>query len=81
MVNGKVFITASFNNTLISITDNAGNVVSWSSSGTAGFKGTRKSTPFAASTAMEAAARKAMDRGIRGGGGDPPGTGAGRGAA
>ena len=62
---GKVFITATFNNTLITITNDKGDVISWSSSGTAGFKGTRKSTPFAATTAMENAARKAIDRGLR----------------
>lgn len=65
MTNGKVFITATFNNTLISITDVGGNVISWNSSGAAGFKGTRKSTPFAATTAVETAARKAMDKGIK----------------
>src|SRR3989344_8888950 len=62
---GKVFITATFNNTLVTITDVSGNTVSWSSSGGAGFKGTRRSTPFAATTAVEIAARKAMDRGIK----------------
>jgi small subunit ribosomal protein S11 len=65
MANGKVFITATFNNTLVTITDASGNAVSWSSSGTAGFKGTRKSTPFAATTAVETAARKAIDKGIK----------------
>lgn len=65
MAAGKVFITATFNNTLVSITDMAGNAVSWSSSGAAGFKGTRKSTPFAATTAVEIATRKAMDKGIK----------------
>lgn len=62
---GKVFITATFNNTLITITNEKGDVISWNSSGTAGFKGTRKSTPFAATTAMENAARKAIDRGLK----------------
>ncbi|MEX2007253.1 MAG: 30S ribosomal protein S11 [Candidatus Levyibacteriota bacterium] len=62
---GKVYITATFNNTLITITNSAGDVVSWNSSGTAGFRGTRKSTPFAATTAMENAARKAMEKGIK----------------
>lgn len=62
---GKAFITATFNNTLISITDAAGNVVAWASSGASGFKGARKSTPFAATTAMETAARKAMAAGIK----------------
>jgi len=62
---GRVYVTATFNNTLISITNNNGDVVSWNSSGAAGFKGTRKSTPFAATTAMENAARKAMEKGIK----------------
>lgn len=56
---GKVFIHATFNNTIISITDPQGNVVSWASGGTAGFKGSRKSTPFAAQLASQAAARTA----------------------
>ena len=65
MAQGKVFVTATFNNTLVTITDAGGNAVSWSSAGHAGFKGTRKSTPFAATTAVETAARKAMDKGIK----------------
>ena len=59
---GFVHVQASFNNTLITITDAEGAVVSWSSAGSAGFKGSRKSTPFAAQTAAEIAARKAMDK-------------------
>ncbi|OGG11851.1 30S ribosomal protein S11 [Candidatus Gottesmanbacteria bacterium RBG_13_45_10] len=62
---GKVFITATFNNTLVTITDTEGNVLYWGSSGMAGFKGARKSTPYAATTAVEAVARKAMDMGMR----------------
>lgn len=62
---GKVFITATFNNTLVTITDEQGNALYWGSSGMAGFKGARKSTPYAATTAMEAVARKAMDMGMR----------------
>lgn len=62
---GKVFITATFNNTLVTFTDGAGGTLSWGSAGASGFKGTRKSTPFAATTAVEAAARKAMDRGLK----------------
>lgn len=62
---GKVFIAATFNNTLITITNDKGDVVSWNSSGAAGFKGTRKSTPFAATTAMENAARAAIGRGLK----------------
>lgn len=62
---GKVFITATFNNTLVTITDSEGNTLCWGSSGMAGFKGARKSTPYAATTAVEAVARKAQDRGLR----------------
>lgn len=62
---GKIYITATFNNTLITITNSSGDVVSWNSSGAAGFKGTRKSTPFAATTAMENAARAAIEKGIK----------------
>ena len=62
---GKVFITATFNNTLVTVTDESGNTICWGSSGMAGFKGARKSTPYAATTAVEAVARKAMDRGLR----------------
>ncbi|HCA46080.1 MAG TPA: 30S ribosomal protein S11 [Armatimonadetes bacterium] len=62
---GRVHIKATFNNTIISISDQRGNVVSWQSGGTVGFKGTRKGTPFAAQLAAENAARKAMDAGIR----------------
>lgn len=50
---GKVYISASFNNTLVTVTDNSGNTLGWGSSGTVGFKGTRKSTPFAATTAVD----------------------------
>lgn len=50
---GKVFIYASFNNTLVTVTDEAGNTVAWGSSGSSGFKGTRKSTPYAATTAVD----------------------------
>lgn len=62
---GKVFVTATFNNTLVTITDSAGNAISWGSAGASGFKGARKSTPFAATTAVETAARKAMGQGIK----------------
>ncbi len=62
---GKVFITATFNNTLVTITDEHGNTLCWGSSGMAGFKGARKSTPYAATTAVEAVARKAQDQGLR----------------
>ncbi len=62
---GRVYITSTFNNTLISITNEKGDAISWSSSGTVGFKGTRKSTPYAASLAMEQAAKKAVSGGIK----------------
>jgi small subunit ribosomal protein S11 len=62
---GIAHITATFNNTLVSITDTHGNVISWSSAGNRGFKHSRKSTPFAAQMAAEDAARKAMDHGMR----------------
>jgi small subunit ribosomal protein S11 len=62
---GNAYIQSTFNNTLVTITDPDGNVLSWSSSGVAGFKGSRKSTPFAASQAAEDAAKKAMEHGVR----------------
>ncbi|MEK7129922.1 MAG: 30S ribosomal protein S11 [Patescibacteria group bacterium] len=62
---GKVFITATFNNTIVTITDASGNTLYWGSSGMAGFKGARKSTPYAATTAAEAVARKAQANGMR----------------
>jgi small subunit ribosomal protein S11 len=62
---GVVHIKSSFNNTIISIADQSGNVIAWASAGSSGFKGSRKSTPFAAQTAAESAARKAMEHGMR----------------
>jgi small subunit ribosomal protein S11 len=62
---GVAHIQSTFNNTIVTITDVEGNVVAWSSAGTQGFKGSRKSTPFAAQLAAEDAARKAMDQGMR----------------
>ena len=62
---GVVHIQSTFNNTLITITDIKGEAISWSSSGAIGFKGTKKGTPFAAQMAAEAAARKAMEHGLR----------------
>jgi small subunit ribosomal protein S11 len=62
---GIAYITASFNNTIVTITDVSGNVVSWSSSGVKGFKGSRKSTPFAAQLAADDAAHKAMEHGMK----------------
>jgi len=62
---GHAHIQASFNNTIISITDLGGQVISWGSGGVAGFKGSRKSTPYAAAQSAETAARKAMEHGMR----------------
>ena len=62
---GQAHIKSSFNNTIISISDPSGGVVSWATGGTVGFKGSRKSTPFAAQLAAEAAARRAMEHGMR----------------
>ena len=62
---GKAYIQATFNNTIVTMTDPAGNVIAWSSSGANGFKGSRKSTPYAAQVTAEAAARKAMEHGLR----------------
>lgn len=63
--NGVVHIQSTFNNTIVTIADAAGNVIAWSSAGVQGFKGSRKSTPFAAQLAAEDAAKKAMEHGIR----------------
>ena len=62
---GQAYIKSTFNNTIISITDPTGAVISWSSSGQVGFKGSRKSTPFAAQLAAEAAARRAQEHGLK----------------
>lgn len=62
---GVVHIKSSFNNTIVTITDTEGNVISWASAGNVGFKGSRKSTPFAAQMAAEKAARAAMEHGLR----------------
>lgn len=62
---GKVYVSATFNNTLVTITNEKGDTVAWSSAGASGFKGTRKSTPFAATTAAEAVAKKAINAGIK----------------
>ncbi|MFQ5882606.1 MAG: 30S ribosomal protein S11 [Candidatus Methylomirabilales bacterium] len=66
IVQGVAHIQATFNNTIVTITDPQGNVVTWSSAGSVGFKGSRKSTPFAAQTAAGNAAQKAMAHGMRG---------------
>ena len=62
---GVVHILASFNNTIITVTDSAGNTLAWHSAGSAGFKGSKKSTPFAAQVASEQAAKKAMEHGLK----------------
>lgn len=65
VVHGVVHIRSTFNNTIISITDREGNVLSWASAGNVGFKGSRKSTPYAAQLAAEAASRRAQEHGVR----------------
>src|ERR1700710_3233049 len=65
VVVGVAHVAATFNNTIITITDTAGNAISWSSSGTMGFKGSRKSTPYAAQVAAEDAGKKAMEHGVK----------------
>src|SRR6056297_3608067 len=65
VAHGHAHIKSTFNNTIVSITDPTGAVISWASAGQVGFKGSRKSTPFAAQLAAEAAARRAMEHGMR----------------
>ncbi|MBI5199518.1 MAG: 30S ribosomal protein S11 [Nitrospirae bacterium] len=65
VTSGIVHIQASFNNTIVTITDGSGNVIAWSSAGNQGFKGSRKSTPYAAQIAAAAAAKKAIEHGMR----------------
>jgi len=62
---GRAYVQSTFNNTIVTLTDQEGEVLSWASSGSVGFKGTKKGTPFAARMAAEAAARKAMEHGMR----------------
>jgi len=62
---GRVYVSATFNNTIVTIADMAGNTLAWCSSGLMGFKGARKATPYAATTAVEVVARKAQERGLR----------------
>ena len=78
---GAAHIRSSFNNTIVTITDLNGNAISWASSGEMGFRGSRKSTPFAAQTAAETAAAAAMEHGLKSGEGFVKGPGAGREAA
>ena len=65
ILNGKAYVLSTFNNTIISISDESGNVVSWSSAGSKGFKGSRKSTPYAAQVAADDAGSKAYEQGLR----------------
>ena len=62
---GRAYVASTFNNTIITLTDPNGNVLAWGSGGTAGFKGSRKSTPYAAQIAAEGAAQRAMEHGLR----------------
>ena len=62
---GIAFVNATFNNTIITITDDSGNVIAWSSAGSKGFKGSRKSTPYAAQIAADTAATKALEHGLK----------------
>ena len=62
---GIAFVNATFNNTIVTITDDSGNVIAWSSAGSKGFKGSRKSTPYAAQIAADAAATKAQEHGLK----------------
>ena len=62
---GRAYIQSTFNNTIVTLTDSQGNVIAWGSSGTAGFKGSRKGTPYAAQLAARDAAQKAMEHGLR----------------
>ncbi len=63
--NGVAHVQSTFNNTIVTITDVSGNVIAWASAGSVGFKGSRKSTPFAAQLAAEQAAKKAMEQGVK----------------
>ena len=62
---GRAYVQSTFNNTIVTLTDPVGNVLSWGTAGSSGFKGSRKSTPYAAGMAAENAARKAMENGLR----------------
>jgi small subunit ribosomal protein S11 len=75
---GIVYIQSTFNNTIVTVTDPAGNTIAWSSAGVKGFKGSRKSTPFAAGLVAEDACRKAMDHGVKSVGVFVKGPGSGR---
>jgi small subunit ribosomal protein S11 len=75
---GIVYIQATFNNTIVTVTDQAGNTIAWSTAGAKGFKGSRKSTPFAAGLVAEDACKKAMDHGVKSVGIFVKGPGSGR---
>jgi small subunit ribosomal protein S11 len=81
VTSGRVYIQATFNNTIISITDEQGNVIAWGSAGGSGFKGSRKSTPFAAASAVETVTAKAKESGLQKVAVFVKGPGAGRDAA
>ncbi|MEA3441879.1 MAG: 30S ribosomal protein S11 [Chloroflexota bacterium] len=81
VIEGRAYIQSTFNNTIVTITDLQGNAIAWGSSGTAGFKGSRKGTPYAAQLAAQGAARRAMDNGLRQIEVDIKGPGSGREAA
>jgi small subunit ribosomal protein S11 len=78
IADGIVHIAATFNNTMVTVTDNAGNTISWASAGNLGFKGSKKSTPFAAQAAAESAIAKAIEHGIKNVGIKVQGPGSGR---
>ncbi len=78
IADGIVHIAATFNNTMVTVTDNAGNAIAWSSAGNLGFKGSKKSTPFAATAAVEDAMAKAKEQGIKNVGIKIQGPGSGR---
>ncbi len=78
IADGIVHIAATFNNTMVTVTDSAGNAIAWSSAGNLGFKGSKKSTPFAAQQAVEDAMKKAMEHGIKNVGIKVQGPGSGR---
>ncbi len=78
IADGVVHIAATFNNTMVTVTDNAGNAIAWSSAGNLGFKGSKKSTPFAATAAVEDAMAKAKEQGIKNVGIKIQGPGSGR---
>jgi small subunit ribosomal protein S11 len=78
IADGVVHIAATFNNTMVTVTDKAGNAISWSSAGNLGFKGSKKSTPFAAQAAVEDALEKAIEHGIKNVGIKVQGPGSGR---